>query len=77
GDFVRKVMGIRGEPNTPLDPATGLVWSAILTQIDQDGSESDFISVSDTGRASFGKHPWSIGGGGVSDLKEELERDRR
>ena len=70
---VRTVMGIKGEPSTPDDPAQGLVWSAILGQIDETGSESDFVSVADTPRATFAKHPWSIGGGGASELREELE----
>ena len=37
GDAVRTVMGIRGEPSTPDDPAHGLVWSAIVGQIDRRG----------------------------------------
>lgn len=70
---VRTVMGIKGEPATPEDPAHGLVWSAIVSQIDQAGSESDFVSVADMARTTFTKHPWSIGGGGAADLREQLE----
>jgi hypothetical protein len=70
---VRTVMGIKGEPSTPNDPALGLVWSAIVAQIDKAGSESDFVSVADIARATFNKHPWSIGGGGAADLREQLE----
>lgn len=70
---VRAVMGIRGEPSTPDDPATGLVWTAIVTQVDQPGSQSDFVSVADTPRTTFHTHPWSIGGGGASELKEALD----
>ena len=70
---VRTVMGIKGEPSAPDDPAQGLVWSAILGQIDQAGSESDFVSVADTPRTTFAKHPWSIGGGGAADLREQIE----
>jgi hypothetical protein len=73
GDGVRTVMGIKGEPSAPDDPAQGLVWSAIVGQIDCAGSESEFVSVADTGRAVFAKHPWSIGGGGAADLKEAIE----
>lgn len=76
GDSVRTVMGIKGEPSTPDDPARGLVWNAIVGQIDRAGSESEFVSVADTPRATFAKHPWSIGGGGASDLKEALESQR-
>lgn len=70
---VRTVMGIKGEPFTPADPAQGLVWSAIIDQLDRAGSESDFISVASTPRTTFAKHPWSIGGGGVADVKDAIE----
>ncbi len=75
-DTIRSVMGIRGEPSTPADPRKGLVWSAIVNQIDEPGSESDYISVTDTERPRFARHPWSIGGGGAAELKEEIDRDR-
>ncbi|MCP4043314.1 MAG: hypothetical protein GY731_15385 [Gammaproteobacteria bacterium] len=35
---VRTVMGIKGEPVTPEDAAKGLVWSAIVEQVDRAGS---------------------------------------
>jgi len=70
---IRTVMGIRSEPVTPSIPAQGLVWTAVVDQIDRAGSESDFISVSDNPRKSFAKHPWSIGGGGTADVKEAVE----
>ena len=70
---VRAVMGIRGEPTIPDDAAKGLVWSAIVTQIDQTGSQSEFLSVSDVPRERFEKHPWSIGGGGAMELKKVVE----
>lgn len=73
---VRTVMGINGEPSIPDKAAEGLVWSAIVRQIDQAGSESNFVSVTDTPRATFQKHPWSIGGGGAADLKEDIEGSR-
>lgn len=72
-DKVRTVLGIKGEPATPDNPAQGIVWSAILGQIDQVGSESEFVSVGDSPRATFRKHPWSIGGGGAPDVKDVLE----
>ncbi len=70
---IRTVMGIKGEPATPADPAQGLVWRAIVEQVDVAGSESAYVSVADTPRATFAKHPWSIGGGGAADLKESIE----
>lgn len=70
---VRTVMGIRGEPSTPGDPARGQVWSAITAQLHSPGSESDFVSVADYNRDRFAAHPWSLGGGGAAELKELIE----
>jgi hypothetical protein len=70
---VRAVMGIRGEPSTPVDPAKGLVWSAVVEQVDRPGSQSAFVSVADVERARFHSHPWSLGGGGAAELKELIE----
>ncbi|MFZ4625819.1 MAG: BREX-2 system adenine-specific DNA-methyltransferase PglX, partial [Rhodoferax sp.] len=70
---IRTVMGIKGEPSAPTDPAHGLVWSAILEQMDRAGSQSEFVSVADTPRATFAKHPWSIGGGGATTLADVIE----
>ena len=64
GDVVRTVMGIRGEPTTPPDPSKGLVWSAIVEQVDLARSESDWVSTEDVARTMLSSHPWSIGGGG-------------
>ena len=71
---IRAVMGIRGEPATPVDAGTGLVWRAIVEQIDRPGSQSKFVSVSDVRRERFRKHPWSISGGGAAELKAQIER---
>lgn len=70
---IRAVMGIKGEPSTPDDPAHGLVWTAVLAQTDLAGSQSKFVSVADTPRSQFCRHPWSIGGGGAAELKQSLD----
>jgi hypothetical protein len=74
---IRTVRGIRGEPGEPDDPAHGLVWTAIRTQTDLAESVSDFISTEDTSRASLAIHPWSMGGGGATALKNLIEGDRQ
>lgn len=71
---IRAVMGIRGEPSTPANPAEGLVWTSILSFLDQPGSANQFLSVSDVTRDVFQRHPWSIGGGGAAELKTRLEQ---
>ena len=69
GDVLRTVMGIRGEPKTPLDPSKGLVWSAIVEQMDLARSESGWVSSEDVARTMLSVHPWSISGGGARQLQ--------
>jgi hypothetical protein len=70
---VRAVLGIRGEPSTPDNPAEGLVWRSIVDLADSSQAQNAFISVADMPRATFGTHPWSIGGGGAAELKQIIE----
>ncbi len=72
---VRAVLGIRGEPGTPEDPARGRVWSEIVEHIEQPGFEGSFVSVADIARERSNSHPWSMGGGGAADLREQLDED--
>ena len=72
-EMVRAVMGIHGEPGTPADPARGEVWTAIIKQLDDTGSESAYVSTADVPRATFHSHPWSLGGGGAAGLKALIE----
>lgn len=67
---IRAVLGVRGEPGLPENPADGLVWTAIVGQIAKAGSESEWISVEDSPRERYALHPWSVGGGGANDLLE-------
>jgi hypothetical protein len=76
GPTIRVVQGVRGEPTAPTDPARGLVWTAILRQVDDPGSEGLFVSVQDVARSDLRRHPWSLGGGGASELRLLLERGR-
>ena len=66
-------MGIRGEPTTPPDPSKGLVWSAIVEQVDIGNSESDWVSSDNAARLTFARHPWSISGGGANALMEHFD----
>ncbi len=70
---VRAVLGIRGEPSQPAEPAKGLVWRDIAGHVDQPGYESEWITVTDFPSSRFATHPWSLSGGGASDLVTALE----
>jgi hypothetical protein len=75
-DTVRAVLGIRGEPSTPEDPARGLVWSSIVELTDQPGRSNDYISVADMERVRLATHPWSLQGGCASTVLEQIEGER-
>ncbi|WP_280406126.1 BREX-2 system adenine-specific DNA-methyltransferase PglX [Nocardia brasiliensis] len=71
--LVRAVLGVRGEPSEPANPAHGNVWSAIVEQVDQPGTESEWISVADLSRDPFISHPWSLSGGSANQVMGILE----
>jgi hypothetical protein len=73
---IRAVRGIRGETGVPEDPANAAVWREIADHIDQPGFEGNRVSVADAPRDIFSIHPWAIGGGGASELKEQLDTGR-
>jgi len=70
---IRAVLGIRGEPAQPDDPAHGLVWQAVAHQTDKPGSESAWVGVDDLTRDHFARHPWSLSGGGAGKTAELIE----
>lgn len=69
---VRAVLGIRGEPSTPEDPAQGLVWRSIVELADRPGASNEYISVADMARDRLGKHPWSLQGGGAPEVLDAI-----
>lgn len=72
-DTVRAVLGRRGEPGTPEDPSKGKVWVSITDHISDVIFENDFVTVTSLSRGTLTKHPWSLGGGGASELKKFIE----
>jgi hypothetical protein len=69
---LRTVRGIQGEPETPENPAEGLVWRAIREQINKENSESEWVSVVDLRRDDMSTHPWSLAGGAAVDIMQHL-----
>ncbi|MFH8610247.1 BREX-2 system adenine-specific DNA-methyltransferase PglX [Streptomyces sp. NPDC018029] len=64
--MIRTVRSIQGEPAAPENGEDGLVWNAIVQQIDNPGSASQWVSVDDLERERyFGKQPWVLADGGL------------
>jgi hypothetical protein len=63
---VRTVRSVQGEPGAPTRGEEGKVWGAIVDQIDNPGSSSQWVSVGDLERKRyFGKQPWILSDGGL------------
>jgi hypothetical protein len=74
---VRAVLGARGEPVQPDEPAKGHVWRAIVDQVDRPGTESDWITASEWSRDRISTHPWNISGTGAADLQALFESQEK
>lgn len=73
GTSVKAVLGVRGEPGQPRDPANGLVWSEIVGHIRDQGFDGDYVTVTELDRATLSTHPWSLSGGGALALLQTIE----
>ncbi|GAA3636539.1 BREX-2 system adenine-specific DNA-methyltransferase PglX [Streptomyces chitinivorans] len=70
---IRTVRSVQGEPTAPENAEEGLVWQAIVEQIDKPGSVSQWVSVDDLLREKyFGRQPWVLADGG-QEMVEQLE----
>lgn len=67
---IRAVMGLKGEPMVPSNPAQAVVWTSIQRFIDRPGESNEFVSSEDLDRVSLSTHPWMLGGSAVIRLLE-------
>ncbi len=73
GSTIRSVLGVRGEPGRPEDPAKGIVWTSIVEHVDDPSWDDGWITVTDLDRTLLATHPWSLSGGGAVGLLSRLE----
>ncbi|MFJ3336870.1 BREX-2 system adenine-specific DNA-methyltransferase PglX [Streptomyces sp. NPDC086766] len=72
--FIRTVRSVQSEPSAPDNAEEGVVWQAIVEQIDKPGSVSQWVSVDDLERTRyFSKQPWILADGGL-EINESIER---
>ncbi|GLU49008.1 BREX-2 system adenine-specific DNA-methyltransferase PglX [Nocardiopsis ansamitocini] len=63
---IRTVRSVQGEPSAPEKAEEGLVWRAIVQQIDEATTSSRWVSVDDLDRHRyFSKKPWILTTGGL------------
>jgi len=74
GSTVHAVLGVRGEPGRPENPAKGLVWTSIVEHIDDPGWDDSWVTITDLDRTLLATHPWSLSGGGAVALQAAISR---
>jgi hypothetical protein len=71
---IRTVRSVQGEPSAPENAEEGKVWTAIVNQINEPGSTSQWVSVDDLDRDRyFCKQPWVLADGGLEMLEKITE----
>ncbi|MCC8334735.1 BREX-2 system adenine-specific DNA-methyltransferase PglX [Streptomyces sp. R1] len=70
---IRAVLGIRAEVEIPKKGMPGPVWTAIAENVTTAGKVTDWVSIEDVERDKFAEHPWSLSGGGASELFASIE----
>ncbi|MBL8622241.1 MAG: BREX-2 system adenine-specific DNA-methyltransferase PglX [Myxococcales bacterium] len=77
GETVRAVMGKRGEPGVPAEPARGLAWTSLMSavKLPHPGYEDDFAVETSISRETMATYPWSLGTGGA--IRHRLEAECR
>ncbi|MEU4966776.1 BREX-2 system adenine-specific DNA-methyltransferase PglX [Streptomyces smyrnaeus] len=69
--MIRTVRSVHGEPKVPEEGNIGLVWSAIIDQIDKPGTVSQWVSVDDLEREDcFATQPWILSDGGLEMIRQ-------
>ncbi|OCB36721.1 hypothetical protein A5676_20305 [Mycobacterium malmoense] len=58
--IVRAVVGVRGEPKTPRDPAMGLYWSELVANHEKPGFEGAHVAVVELDRPAIACFPWRL-----------------
>ena len=75
-DYVRAVLGIRGETSSTIDPEGGKVWRSIMEVIDLSEVEDFYVSSTDMCRTRLRTHPWSLQGGSALPLLQRIGASR-
>ncbi|MBF6520689.1 BREX-2 system adenine-specific DNA-methyltransferase PglX [Nocardia farcinica] len=71
---IRTVRSVQGEPKAPANPEKGLVWRAMVEQIDHAPSLSQWVSVDNLDRERyFSRQPWVLLDGGL-EMTDRIQR---
>jgi hypothetical protein len=70
---VRAVVGLRGEPEVPRDPAQGHVWRSILGRIAQVSLDDNWTQQLDIDRTVLFSFPWNLADATTTEILGRME----
>ena len=70
---VTAIVGLRGEPGIPENPAQGYVWRSVLSGIEQVGHEDDWTQRLDIDRSVLFCFPWSLADATTTGILGQME----
>lgn len=74
---VRVIVGLRGEPEVPRDPADGHVWRSILGKIAQVPHEDNWTQQLEINRSVLSSFPWNLAGETTTGILSQMDSDIR
>ena len=74
---VRAIVGLRGEPEVPRDPAYGHVWRSILARIVHAQPEDDWTQQVEISRTVLSSFPWSLADSTTTGILGRMDSDVR
>jgi hypothetical protein len=70
---VRAIVGRRGEPAVPADPAHGYVWKSILSGIDRAAYEDGWTQGLEIDRSVLSSFPWNLADATTTEIIRQME----
>ena len=74
---VRVIVGLRGEPEVPRNPAYGHVWRSIIGRIAQVPYEDDWTQQLEINRSVLSSFPWNLAGETTTGILGQMDSDVR
>lgn len=74
---VKAVVGLRGEPHVPVDPAKGVVWQSVLRGTVDIQYHDDWVQVQDVERDELKTFPWTLGDKSATEIIRRMEHGAR
>jgi hypothetical protein len=74
---IKAILGLRGEPEVPREPALGYVWRSILSGIDHVTYEDNWTQVLSIDRSVLSHFPWNLADRTTTEILRQMKTGGR